>query len=363
MIRFKKKNRGFTLIEIMIALLLVSSLGLLLTNYIRTSNRKLAEGERTGILEEETQISSRVLSDDISQTVFLNPPCDDNEMSSSTTLDCAELVIRGGVTPLPGTSMEDVDAMVNFLVPSNLEDDPATLTDDNDAIRLVLYDEDIECGLDRSIENNPSNSQERLWVDPTSCANEIEEGKLYILMESSGGVVFSSLFQVTDVDNVANPNEIEISSTGGSPFNVDGGLGIAGYSNGARIYSVKLVEYAVSSVDQGLWRREIKPEGTSDLFGYGEWILVQKKLESIQFSPVTVTSTGPVSHNRTMQFTANEQNDGLEDITGLSPRVVLKSDKADTEGGVYDNPITSINEADSYPRRELNFFVALMNNR
>jgi prepilin-type N-terminal cleavage/methylation domain-containing protein len=358
-----QKKRAFTLIEIMISLLLVSSLGLLLTNYFRKSSQNMASSERTGILEDDSLLTSKFLTEEIMQSVFLNPSCTDNPMDATVTLDCDDVVARAGVTPLPGVSKEDVDSMVDFETPANIDDPSNSLTDDNDAIRLVQFDTDAECPLDRSIPNNPSNTLERLWVNPTACANELVEGRLYVLMETVGGVVYSNLFQITDIQpSTAAPNQVDISSVS-SPFNHVGGLGIAGYSNVARIYSVKLVEFAVSSVDEGLWRREIRPDD-SDLSGYQDWTLLQAKVENLQFFPMTLTAAGPIVHDRTMAFTTNVLNDGLEDIRGVSPRVVLKSDRQDPTGTTYDNPITAgVTETDAFPRKELNFHISIVNAR
>jgi hypothetical protein len=354
------------LIELMIGLLLISSLGLILTSYFRKSSENLASGERSSLLESESLMTSKLLSEEIMQSVFLNPSCDNNPLSAAVTLDCDEVVVRGGVIPLPGVSQEDVSAMVDFETPANIEDPSNSLTDDNDAVRLLQYDADIECPLDRAQANNPSLTQEVLWANATACAGELIQGRLYILVETVGGAVFSQLFQVTNTPaaDVAAGGalRVELSSTN-SPFNSANGLGIAGYSSAARIYSVKLVEYAVSSTDEGLWRREIRPEG-SDLSGYQDWVLVQPRVENLQLFPMTLTTAAAIAHNRTMQFTTNQMNNGLEDIRGVSPRIVLKSNREDSTGVTYDNPITgSVTESDSFPRKELNFFISLVNAR
>jgi len=356
----KIKARGFTIIELMIALLLVSSLALLMTNYFKKSSGNLSESDRANSLESEAQMTTKLLGDEIRQVVYLNPSCVGNPMVGGVSLACVNVIVRGGIIPLPGASQEDVNALTVFSSPANLVDDPATLTDDNDAVRLVLFDEDVDCSLDRAIVSNPSDTSERLWVNPTACANELKLGQLYVIMETVGAEVFSNLFQITAIDNVASPSQIDIASTA-SLFNHVGGLGIAGYSNVARIYSVKLVEYAASTASQGLWRREIKPTGAA-LTGPGVWLPLQNKVENLQFMPLTVTTTGPISHNRTMQFTANTRNNGLEDLRGISPRVVLKSDRPEPTATVYDNPITtSLVENDHFSRRELNFFISMFN--
>lgn len=360
MIRTRNKN-AFTLIEIMIALLLVSSLGLLLTNYLRNSSRNMASADRSGELRDQTLITNKLVSDDLIQAVYLNPSCADNPARATATLDCDEVIIKGGITPFPGYSQEDMDLLVDFQVPSNLEDDPGLLTDDNDAIRVVLFHENIDCPLDTTTANNPSDSSEKLWVDSAACANEIKPGQLYMILETVDSVVYSNVFQVTAVDDETTPNEIDISSST-SIFNPTGGLGIAGYSNRARLYSVKLVELAVSSVDEGLFRREVVPTA-SDLTGFTAWVQIQPLVENLQFFPLTLTTAGAVTHTRTMQFDSDENNDGLEDIRGVSPRVVLKSSRSDPSGTLFDNPITSVSEDDPFPRAELNFYVSMFNFR
>jgi len=354
-------KRAFTLIELMIALLLVSTLTLLMTNFFKKSSGNLSESERANVLESEALLTTKFLNDEIRQAVYLNPSCVGNPMvAANTTLACAGVIIRGGIVPLPGMTQEDVTALTDFTTPANIAAAAATLTEDNDSIRLVLFDEDVDCSLDRSIVSNPSDSLERFWVNSTACANELVLGQLYVMMETVGAEVYSNLFQITAIDNVAAPSQIDITSTA-SLFNSVGGLGIAGYSNNARIYSVKLVEYAVSSASQGLWRREIKPTGAG-LSGTGSWVALQSRVEGLQFMPLTVTTAGPISHTRTMQFTADNRNDGLEDIRGVSPRVVLKSDRAEPTTVVYDNPITtSVVEDDHYARREINFFISMFN--
>jgi len=360
MTKASRSQRAFTLIELMIAMLLVSSLALLMTNFFKKSSGNLSESDRETSLEAESLMTSKILNDEIRQAVYLNPSCAGNPMTTGVSLNCNNVIVRGGVVPLPGTSQEDVTAMTTFTTPANISDNPNSLTDDNDSIRLVLYDEDVDCTLDRSIVSNPSDTLERLWVNPTACANELKLGQLYVIMETVGSEVFSNLFQITAIDNVATPSQIDIAS-GTSLFNHVGGLGIAGYSNVARIYSVKIVEYAVSSTSQGLWRREIKPMGAG-LTGTGSWVGLQNKVENMQFMPLTVTTAGPISHTRTMQFTGNVRNNGLEDIRGVSPRVVLKSDRPEPTTIVYDNPITtSVVENDHFARRELNFFVSMFN--
>ena len=86
---------------------------------------------------------------------------------------------------------------------------------------------------------------------------------------------------------------------------------------------------------------------------------IENDVENLQFYPVTLLTTGALEHQRTMQFTGVTPNNDISDIRGVSPRYIIKSRQADPSKRTYVNSITSA--SDSYPRREMKFYVNLKN--
>jgi len=213
---------------------------------------------------------------------------------------------------------------------------------------------------------NPSTILEKLWVDG-DCYSYLGVGKLYMIVEEASSTVYSNVFQITamtPLPNAGSPDdiEIEIASTNSNLFNQVGGLGISGYDDDARIYPIKMIEYSVpggSSV--GLYRRLITPDA-SNFVGKQSWTLVDPNVETLRFYPLTVTTTGAIEHQRTMQLTVDTDNDGVEDIRGVSYRYVVRSKtEAVSKNVVQDNPMTATVETDHYARREVKQFVQMKN--
>lgn len=176
--------------------------------------------------------------------------------------------------------------------------------------------------------------------------------------------MYSNVFQITALTDLGgastSPDQLQVDAQSSSSiFNQSGGLALSGFSSAARIFPIKLVEWAVQP-GEGLYRREIIPTQSS-LNGYGQWNLVQADVEGIQFFPITATTTSIVEHERTMQFTSDSSNNGIEDIVGVSVRMVVKAQKPATDGTLYDNPLTAAVENDPYPRQEQKFFVDMQN--
>ncbi|MBN8555779.1 MAG: hypothetical protein J0L93_10070 [Deltaproteobacteria bacterium] len=373
----KWRRNGFSLIELSISLLLVSAFGLGIAGYMKKTNTTLRGADITDDLRTSLGLTQKRLMDDIKQTAKVYPSCSSNQASSAATAACTDLKIRGAFVPLPGTDKADVDAMTGFALPSNLSDSNSTLSKSTDSIILAQYDfsQTFDCRLNSSHTggSNPSTTSgtstgaERLWASWDACHNKLSVGKLYVLLETftASGVStsFGNVFQITSLTDAGtrpSTNDIQIDAAStNNLFNQQGGLGLSGFTSNARIYPIKLVEWTVASTG-GLYRREIKPS-SGDLSGYQAWVQVQANVEGIQFYPLTITTTSAVEHQRTMQFTSNANNNGVEDIRGISPWVVLKSNKASQDGTTYDNPQTASSENDAYPRKNAKFFVQMRN--
>jgi hypothetical protein len=155
-------------------------------------------------------------------------------------------------------------------------------------------------------------------------------------------------------------DDIQIdTSSSTSLYNQTGGLGLSGFTGEARIYPVKLVEWAVST-SGGLYRREVKPT-SADTTGFQSWTLMQSSVEGIQFTYVTAAGSSSWTHNRTLTWTSNSGNNGVEDIRGVTPWMVLKSSKPTPDQTTDDNPLTSTVESDNYSRKDIKFFVSFRN--
>lgn len=374
---YRKKASGFSLIELSVSLLLVSAMGLGISNYLSKNTKNLSSSDTLRELDQDIRLVNRQLTEDIRQAVFINPSCLGNALSASTSINCSSIIIRGGVTPLPATNKYDLNTNSDFSLPSNLEDDVAQLTKETDAARLALFDFDdqFDCALykDESVQPiNPSQSAEELYLD-SDCLSKVSTGKIYIIVEPSpdNSTIYSNAFQITAITESSGYLTVETDSTA-NKYNQIGGLGLSGFTSQSRIFPIKLVEYAVDQTNLGLYRREISPT-SQDLTGLGSWKVVNAKVEGIHFHPITVTSAGATEHNRSMilgadidgngtiDITDPENNNGIEDIRGLSPRLVLRStNETNSEVGT-DNPMTSAVESDHYGRRELKFFAGLKN--
>ena len=366
-----KRSRGFSLTELMVASLLIAALGMGVTSYLKKSKSTMVTGDINDTVRNSSSFVQKLLTSDLQQVVYLNPSCDTNQASSVATTLCSNVKVRGGITPLPGLDKTGVNALTSFGLPGNITASTASLSNSNDGIRLLEFNfaNTFTCRLNpRHSGVNPSQTSgtgsgaERMWAHP-QCAGNLSVGGLYVLMQEFSSVVYSNVFQITAMSTVTLADtttelQIDAQSTSNS-FNQPGGLGLSGYTNEARIYPVKFVEWTADST--GLWKRDITPTSTN-MTGYQSWVKIQGDVEGIQFYPLTVPTAGPVEHQRTMQYTSDTANNGIEDIRGVSPRFVIKSNRATQEiGKTYTNPLLSSPTADAYPRKETKFFVNLKN--
>ena len=357
-LRSKLSKQAFTLVELAIAILIVSALGLSLSQYLRRNSEALLQSDRGRQIDQETDQVSNRLSRIFQDVAFLNPPCVDNPANSNSTINCSVIKVRGGITPLPAWEWSDLNAQSSFQPSANLTGDPASFENLNDAVRVIKYNfsgSSFDCSLDSSVAVNPSVSEEKLWVD-SSCASLLRRNQIYMLAEQFSGVAFSTLFQVTDISG----NQIGTSSAGG-PINQVGGLGLSGFTSAARVFPVRLEEYALKVDDSTLLRREVLPNETSR-YGFGPWEVYLAGIESIQFWPVTVVASGPIQHQRSMSFSSDAANNGVEDIRGVIPWFVSKGSSESAGSNLStDNPFTAEVETDGLQRSQRRFFVKMMN--
>ena|GEM_PF-2211015 len=353
------RKKAFTFIELMVSLLLLSAMMLGFSTYIKKNESHLKLADISQNVRQGSNVAENLLKRDLQQVVYINPSCIDNAPTGVTvTAQCSNIKIRGGLTPYPGYLKSDMAALTDFSLPGTLTANYQELPYDSDAIRIALFNfsDGFNCPLDSSVSDNPSTISDNLWAT-SECSGLLSSGKLYILVEAFDDQVYANIFQVTSLTESTN---VHITAQSGSSlFNQTDSLGTSGFDSNARIYPVKLVEYA-DDPSQGLMRREITP-GPNDLNGYQNWIVAEGDVESIQFSPVTILSTGAKTHNRTMDFTSDNDNNGVEDIRGVSPHYVVKSATASTEGQTFDNPLTAVIENDHFPRYENEFFVLMRN--
>lgn len=352
-------KRGFSLIELMIVALIVSALGLGLSIYLKRSSVQLRSNDQRESLRSQVQIAENLLKRELQQIVFINPACINNKPSGlEPTADCAGIKVRSGFTPYPGHSKEEMDTRVDLSLSSNLEADPASLSFESDAARIVVYDFDggYHCPLDENVANNPAPSSFRIWASETCTGLEL--GRLYILTEEMNGQVFSNLFQITELTG-GSGSAYRIDMNPGGLFNQSDPMSASLFSTKARIFPVKLVEYAIGN-EGGLYRREIRPT-SGNLSGYQEWTELLAEVEGLQFKMVTITTSEVHTHWRVMNFDNNDLNNGIEDIRGVSPRIVLKLNREDPNQQLYDNPLTSLIENDHFPRQETNFYINFKN--
>ncbi len=370
----RSELRGFTIIEIMIAILILSFIGIKASQFLKKNQAVLQSTEKQNALMNLSQSVVGRFKSEIEQSVSLFPSCEDNAASGLISGDCSALEVRAGITPLPGLYREDVDNLDDFLPTNDLTSNPSTLINDSDAVRLVLYNftGSFNCKLNprHTASANPSQTSgvgvgaQRLWAHP-QCADVLEVGKLYILTEEINDVIYSNIFQVTALSTLVlgdSTTEIQVDHTSSqSPYNQPGGLGLAGFTSEARIYPVKLVEWAVDGAEGGLYRREFNPD-SNDLTGEGEWEVIDPAVEDMQLAYTTQTLTGGSLHLRTVTWTADDDNNGLEDLVGINPHLVFRSSVEDsTKAGTYDNPLSEAVEADSFPRQESHFLAVVRN--
>lgn len=369
------RSYGFTIIELMISLLIITLVGLSYTNYMKKNQTTIRQSDMEVALNNEAGLIEKLLNQDLSQVARVNPSCADNPLTTGTSTACSDIKIKSGYVPLPGTTKTAVNALTDFSLPTNLEADTASLTTDSDGLRIISFDfsTTMNCRLNNFRSTNPSQTAgstagaERLWPLRSGCETNLAVGGLYLLMEqssSTGNPVFSNIFQITAMSDLGggatsvDQLQVDVASEN-NLFNQIGGLGLSGFSNAARIFPVKMIEWVLEP-GVGLYRREIKPSSTNTS-GYGTWKLVSDLVETAQFYPVTVSTAASSEHQRTMQFSADSSHNGVEDIRGVTARLILKSKQRNTSGVTYDNPITATDENDNYPRQEVRFYVDFKN--
>jgi len=371
----KYMNRGFTLIQTMMSLMIVTTLSMGMTKYLKANQSNLRSGDLAGEVRTSTQVVHRRLTDDFKQIAKVNPSCTGNPASGVTvTTLCTDIKVGGPIIPLPGYNKGDVTSLSNMSTISNLTAASASLTNGNDAIRVVLYDftGSMNCRLNSAhVGANPSTTAgsalgaERMWARYTECNGKLNTNGLYILEQAFGSspnmVVYSNLFQITALTVQGSEIQIDLQSSQ-SIFNQVGGMGLSGYSGTARIFPVKMVEWAVDPGPPatGLWRREIKP-ATGNANGYQSWVQVEDDVEGIQFDPVTINSTAVTVYHRTMAAAYGTSLSSLQTLHGLNPHFVIKARRQATDATLYSNPLVTSSTTDHYPRKEMYFYVNVSN--
>lgn len=364
-------SSGLSLIELMIAVTLLSAVAIYATRFLKQNNSTLSESDSFQELRTSYERIRGKIDADLKQAVALNPSCDDNQADAFLDGDCEELLVRGGVTPLPDADKDAISAMSSFAPPANLSDDPAGFTGSNDGIRILQYDftGTFNCRLNprHTATANPSTSENALFAHP-QCSSLLEVGGAYIISEEIGGVVFSNVFQITAMSTSTlidgtSDIRVEFSAGLGNRWNQPDSLGEAGYSTLARIYPVKLVEYAIDADNGGLYRREFTPS-SGDFVGATDWALVEPNVESLQLTYILGNSTsGTAVSQRGIIFGADDWQDGLEDVFGVTPRLIMKSNhhSNNPDSVQTDNPLTASVEADQLFRQDLSFYAPLRN--
>jgi hypothetical protein len=150
---------------------------------------------------------------------------------------------------------------------------------------------------------------------------------------------------------------LQISSSSGNLFNQVGGLGDTGFSGGV-LFKVKVFEYAPSADGSTLARRQLTGNLQHDLNGLSSWLggVIARNLEGVQFGFRTANR----EHSRYIDFSSDPSANGLADIRAVTLRAVSRSKTPDNHlSGVFDNPLTSLVEADGYLREELRFITTL----
>lgn len=357
------RKAGFTLVEVLIALLLVSTLGMGISLYLQRNTQTLRSSDQGSDIERNSTITTRLLTQDIRQATYLNPSCAGNPGNADATVACNLIPVRGGILPLPGLNQAAVDLLGNVSNPATLTMDPSLLPSVNDGLRLIQFDFDqnFECILDRSVDDNPIAGSESFIV-PDSCQAQLQVGGIYVLVEQMGAQSFSNVFQITGLSLAGSQLTVQHASGSGNIFNQVGSLRNSGFSNDARIYPIQMVEYAIDeALGTGLYRREIQPSA-ADLNGFQVWVPVDSLVETMQLQSVSVQVNGTaVFHNRSLSFTADQGNNGLEDIRGVRPRMIFRSQRQAEGDQVFSNPMIPMALEDNFPRKDVLFFVSLQN--
>lgn len=361
----------------------MSSLGMGFATYMKKQNVQMRGTDISEDLRNAGMLTQKKLSEDIKQAAFLYPSCDVNQASSAATTACSSLKIRSDITPIPAATKEDLDALTDFTLSADLSTATGSLTKATDALRLAVfnYSGTYNCKLNaKHVGANPSTTSgtsagaERLFLERDACNGKVAVGSLFMIVQSFGTTsirTYANVFQITALTNLGTvpgasnyETQVDALSTN-NIYNQPGGLGLSGFTSEARIYPIKLVEWAVGNTG-GLYRREIIPS-SGDLTGKQAWSLMQSSVEGVQFGYVTASTTQSWIHNRTMAFTndadANgvRNNNGLEDIRGVTPWFVIKSSRSAQDGKTYDNPLTASVEADAFARKDFKFFVEVRN--
>lgn len=357
---FRPQNHAFSFVELMIAGLIFSALGLSISIYLKQNQTQLSTSDASEELRSASRVIEKVLKDQFQQIAFINPICDTNAPTGVASVAlCSNLKVFSGVIPYPGKQQSHMQAASDFALPGTLETGDSTLDSSNDAIRFAQFDFEagFNCPLDPSVTDNPSTSSHLLYADP-SCLGQLENNRLYVLVQDFNGVQYSNVFQITALTESTNV-EIQYNEST-SIYNQIDTLGESGFNSSARIYPIYFVDYAVDP-DKGLMTREIRPS-SSDLTGMNSnWVRLYKEVEGMQFEYLTVLTSGVDLHTRTMDFVADESGDGVEDIKGVIPRLIIKSKTPSKGIEGNDNPLTLAFENDEYKRFDQKFFVMLKN--
>jgi len=373
---------GFSLIELMIALATISVLGIGLSKYIKQSQKAMRDSLPMSSASGTSTLIKKRLAQDLQEVAFLRPSCEEKPAPSvDVDRPCADIKVQSGFMIYPGASKTTMTSLTSLSQPDNLEADASSLDFESDAIRIALFDynDSFNCSLKKGGTVNPSvedevGSGEILRAGP-ECEGLIQEGQVYAIVEmfdldpyspsADDLSPYANVFQVTDLE-VEEDVEVRITALStNNLFNQPGGLGLSGFSEYARIYPIKFVEWAVhdgsSGQSAGLYRRELSPTA-GQLSSFGEWTLIEPTIEAIQFYPATISVGSFTQHNRTMAFDATDSfNDGMEDIRGVGIRMIVKSSTPTSDATTYDNPLTAAVEADQYPRSDSSFFIDFRN--
>lgn len=356
-----KKNRSsqkaFSLIELMIVLLIVSAIGIGMTNYLRKSSEGLREADLDSSMAQVDLVVSRMLSEDLAQAVAIFSSCSDNNPQSSVA--CSTVPVRGAITPLPGLSLSNVEILNSFSLPTQATTPANGLFFESDAIRILVFDSTQPCLLNANRNDNPESGTATIYTNP-NCAG-LEEGQIHLLVEQDA-VYYADLFQIASVTENTGVEFVITTETDGV-FGTTGFFSDMGYSNDAVFYPVKFIEYAVDATEGGLYRREITPSA-ADTLGYQPWVLISDRIETLQFNHfmISAASGDNVFHNRSLSLVgADEGLDSVEDIRGVQPHLISVSATEGSADRTYDNPMTATVESDHFPRKETLFFVDLVN--
>lgn len=350
-----RNRKAFTLIELMIAVLIVSAIGLSLTSFFKKSAKGLRESELNSDLSQGEILATRMISDDISQAVAFESACQGNNPTSGVL--CSDVPIHGSISPLSGLNKTDVEGLTYWSLPPSATTPANALGFHSDALRVMIFEDTTPCLLNSNRNDNPEAGTQMIYAAP-DCAG-LAEGKIYIITQNLGTVTFSDVFQIESLTENAGV-EFEIDTGAGGTYGVAGSYGNMGYTNEAVIYPVMMVEYAVDGTDGGLFRRTHEPTA-GDLAGKTDWVEISPNVESLQFTYYTSPATGPKFHSRTVDFDDVDGDRSIGDILGVQPHLITISSTESEEDAVYDNPLTVAAENDHFPRNETIFFVEMVN--